>query len=212
MVEETLEFLENWTETLCTRRCSIPIPAVSRPTGLARCRDVHVRRDTCMEKVRPGTGREAGLGQAGGRATLEQFAGAGEGEAANRSIGWPGPCRERPVPSSDSCGCIASRCVTGMAEPLRVPPYVPAVPSSGEPRRVEPRSGFHHSAPPDDSTGEAMTRVGLRGDLPLTGCAGTPALRLEQDPRTTSAPRRLRIPPPLGMRLKYPGYAGSEHP
>jgi len=191
-------FIGHWTETLCTRRCSIPIPAVSRSTGLARCRDVHVPRDACME--------------AGGRATQEQFAGAGEGETAKRSRGWPGQYRERPVPSSDSCGCIASRCVTGMAEPLRVPPYVPAVPSSGEPRRVEPRSGFHRPV-----TGEAMTRVGLRSDLPLTsgripGGAGAPALRFEGDPRSTSAPRRRRIPPPLGMLVKYPGHAGSEHP
>ena len=117
MAREKPVFSERGTEAACTRRCSIPIPAVSRAPGLAMYRDVQVPQK------------------------------AGEGETAKRSSGWPGPCRERHVRSNDSYGCIDSRGGSGVAEPLRVPPYVPAVPSSGKSRRVEPRSGFHRSVP-----------------------------------------------------------------
>jgi hypothetical protein len=72
-------FSERRMETPCHRRCTIPIPAVSRPPGLAMYRDVQVPRDADrvvggsatqeplprQEKVRPRSGRKAGLGHAG---------------------------------------------------------------------------------------------------------------------------------------------------
>jgi len=127
------------------------------------------------------------------------------------SNGMAEPLRVPPyvpaVPSSGESRWAEPR--NGMAEPLRVPPYVPA-PSSGDPCRVEPRSGFHRSVPPVVSTGEAMTRAGRRSDLPLTGgripgTAGAPALRLERVLRSTSAPRQLRNPPAPVMLVRYPG-------
>jgi hypothetical protein len=66
--------------------------------------------------VRPGTGREAGLGHAGSdlfnaatmfgftRTSCPSSREAGEGETGNRSRGWPGPCRERRA-----CRLIRSR-------------------------------------------------------------------------------------------------------
>ena len=117
MVREKPVFSERGMEAACPRRCSIPIPAASRSPGFAMYRDVQVPQK------------------------------AGEGETAKRSRGWSGPCREWHVRSSDSYGGIDSRGGSGVAEPLRVPPYVPTVPSSGRLRRVEPRSGFHQLVP-----------------------------------------------------------------
>jgi hypothetical protein len=55
-------FSERRMQTPCHRRCTIPIPAVSRSPGLTGCRDGHAPRDAGIEKVSPDAGREAGLG------------------------------------------------------------------------------------------------------------------------------------------------------
>ena len=75
--------------------------------------------------------------------------------------------RERPLHSSHSYGCIASRGGRGAL----------------------PRSGG------DLTPGEAMNSGGIRSDSPLTGgripgCAGAPALRLERVFRSRSASSR----------------------
>jgi len=105
-------------DTWCPRRCSIPIPAVSRSPGLARYRVVHVPRDACMEKVRPGTGRGAGLGHAGSGLVPQVTA----------TAVW--------LRGAEGGGGTAPRSA------LRAP-----VPSSGKPRRVVSRSVFHRSDP-----------------------------------------------------------------
>jgi hypothetical protein len=79
MAEETPDFSECRTETPCSRCRAISIPVVSRSPGPARYRDVPVPREADREiggrtvqgplprqdKVKPGSGRETGLGHAG---------------------------------------------------------------------------------------------------------------------------------------------------
>jgi hypothetical protein len=71
-------------------------------------------------------------------------------------------------------------------------------------RGAPPRSGG------DLTPGEAMTRGGLRSDIPLTGgripgCAGAPALRLERVLRSRAAHGHASPAPASGIPVSNPG-------
>jgi hypothetical protein len=103
---------------------------------------------------------------------------------------------------------LAVRSRSGMAEPLRVPPYVPAVPSSGEPCRVEPRGGMAEPlrvppyVPAVLSSGEPC-RVEPRGGMvePLCVPPYVPAAPSSGEP--------CRVEPRSGFHRSVPAVAGE---
>jgi hypothetical protein len=93
------------------------------------------------------------------------------------------------------------------------PAPVLALHSSDSHRCIASRGG--RGAPPrsrgDLTPGEAMTRGGLRSDVPLTGaripaCAGAPALRLERVLRSRAALGHASPAPASGIPVRNAGY------